>query len=98
MFTGSLPPALFWQNDRSLLRATAVTRGWNGHRIESQDTKLTLEKKILPPLLSGFELATFRSLVRRSNQPFIQAPRTQPDEPTDRCVVHVPMCSPRTDV
>ena len=22
----------FWQNDRSLLRATAVTRGWNGHR------------------------------------------------------------------
>ena len=23
----------FWQNDRGLLRATAVTRGWNGHRI-----------------------------------------------------------------
>ena len=23
----------FWQNDRALLRATAVTRGWNGHRI-----------------------------------------------------------------
>ena len=23
----------FWQNDRSLLRATAVTRGWNGHLI-----------------------------------------------------------------
>ena len=23
----------FWQNDQSLLRATAVTRGWNGHRI-----------------------------------------------------------------
>ena len=22
-----------WQNDRGLLRATAVTRGWNGHRI-----------------------------------------------------------------
>ena len=22
-----------WQNDRSLLCATAVTRGWNGHRI-----------------------------------------------------------------
>ena len=22
----------FWQNDRGLLRATAVTRGWNGHR------------------------------------------------------------------
>ena len=26
---------------------------------ESQHTKLTLEKKILPPLLPGFELATF---------------------------------------
>ena len=24
---------LFWQNDRGLLRATAVTRGWNGQRI-----------------------------------------------------------------
>ena len=23
----------FWQNDRDLLRATAVTRAWNGHRI-----------------------------------------------------------------
>ena len=22
----------FWQNDLDLLRATAVTRGWNGHR------------------------------------------------------------------
>ena len=22
----------FWQNDRGLLRATAVTRGWNGYR------------------------------------------------------------------
>ena len=32
---------------------------------------LFLEKKILPPLLPGFELATFRSRVRRSNQ---QAP------------------------
>ena len=26
---------------------------------ESQHTKLTLEKKILPPLLPGFELTTF---------------------------------------
>ena len=23
----------FWQNDLSLLRATAVTRWWNGHRV-----------------------------------------------------------------
>ena len=35
----------FRQNDRDLLRATAVTRGWNGYRNKSQRTKLTLEKK-----------------------------------------------------
>ena len=35
---------------------------------KSQHTKLTLEKKILPPLLPGFELATFRSRVRRPYQ------------------------------
>ena len=35
---------------------------------KSQRTKLTLEKKILPPPLPGFELAAFRSRVRRSNQ------------------------------
>ena len=65
---------LFWQNDRGLLHATAATRGCNGHRIKSQHTKLTLEKKILPPLLPGFELATFRSQVRRCNQRAIPAP------------------------
>jgi len=25
----------FWQNDRDLLRATAVTQGWNGYQNES---------------------------------------------------------------
>ena len=40
---------------------------------KSQHTKLTLEKKILPPLLPGFELATFRSRVWRSNQQAIPA-------------------------
>ena len=57
----------FWQNDRDLLRATAVTRGWNGYWNKSQYRKLTLEKKILPSLLQGFEPATFRSRVQRSN-------------------------------
>ena len=57
----------FWQNDRGLLRATAVTRGWNGYRNKSQHRKLTLEKKILPPLLQGFKPATFWSRVRRTN-------------------------------
>ena len=51
--------------DRGLLRASAVTRGWNRHPNKSQRTNLTLEKKILPPLQPGFELATFRSGVQR---------------------------------
>ena len=64
----------FWRNDRGFSRATAVTRGWNGYRNKSHHRKLTLEKKILPPLLQGFELATFRSRVRRSNHWAIPAP------------------------
>ena len=61
----------FWQNDQDLLRATAVTQGWNGYRNKSQHRKLTLEKKILLP---GFEPTTFQSWVRRSNHLAIPAP------------------------
>ena len=39
-----------------------------------QHTKLTLEKKILPPPLPGFELATFWSRVRRSHEQVIPPP------------------------
>ena len=48
----------FWQNDRDLLRAIAVTWWWNGYRnkTKSQHKKLTLEKKILLP---GLEPGTF---------------------------------------
>ena len=66
----------FWQSDRGLLRAAAVTRGWNGYRNKSQHRKLTLEKKILPPLQQGFEPATFRSRVQRSNHWAIPTPQT----------------------
>ena len=45
---------------------------------KSQHTKLTLEKKILPPLVPGFELATFRSRVRRSYQQAILMEHTEP--------------------
>ena len=65
----------FWQNDQGLLRATAVTRGWNGYRNKSQHRKSTPEKKIIPPLQQGFEPATFRSRVRRSNHWAIPAPK-----------------------
>jgi len=66
----------FWQNDWDLLRATVVTRGWNGYRNKSQHRRLTLEKKMFPPLLQGFEPTTFQSRVRRSNQWAIPAPRS----------------------
>ena len=56
------------------LRATVVTRGWNGYRNKSQHRKSTLEKKILPPFQQGFEPATFQSRVRRSNHWAIPAP------------------------
>ena len=57
----------FWQNDRDLLHATALTQGWNGYQNKSQHKKMTLEKKILPPLLQGFKPTTFQSRVWRSN-------------------------------
>ena len=57
----------FWQNDRDILPATAVIRGWNVYPNKSQHgRKLTLEKKILPPFLLGLEPETFRSQVRHS--------------------------------
>ena len=37
----------FWQNGLDLLRATAVTWGWNGYKNKSQHRKSTLERKIL---------------------------------------------------
>ena len=64
----------FWQNGRGLLRATVVTRGWNGYPHMSQHRKSTLEKKILPPLLQRFKPATFQFRVRRSNHWAIAAP------------------------
>ena len=65
----------FWRNDRDLLRDTAVTRGWNGYRDKSQHRKISLEKKILSPLLPGpfdhesdaltTELSPLSSIARR---------------------------------
>ena len=66
----------FWQNDQGLLHATAVTWGGGGGWTpnQSQHTKLTLEKKILPQLLPRFKLATFQLRIRRSNQQAVPAP------------------------
>ena len=51
----------FWQNDQELLHAAAVTQRWNGYWSKSQHRKLTLEKKIPPPLLPGIKPVTFWS-------------------------------------
>ena len=65
----------FWQNDHGLLHATAVTLGWNG--CWSQHRKLTLEKKILPPQLTGLEPAAFQSWAWNSTNGLSLLPRSQ---------------------
>ena len=65
----------FWQNERGLLRATAVTRGWNGYRNKNLHRKVTMESEILPPLQQGFEPATFRSRVQRQPLHSVEAER-----------------------
>ena len=49
----------FWKKDLDLWSVTAVTQGWNRYQTESQHRKLTLEKKILMPLLPGLEPVIF---------------------------------------
>ena len=44
-----------------------LTRGWNEYKNKSQHRKLTLEKKVLLPLLQGFEPTTFQSRIWCSN-------------------------------
>ena len=42
----------FWQNDRDLLRAAAVTRGWKGYRNESAQ-KVDPEEENSPAAPAG---------------------------------------------
>ena len=60
---------------RIFLCATAVTQEWNSFRNNSQHRKLSLEKKILLPLLQGFDPVTFQSWVRHCNRWSIPTPR-----------------------
>ena len=50
---------------QDLLRATAVTRGWNGYR-KKESAQKTLEKKILSRVQPGLEPEAFRSRIRLS--------------------------------
>ena len=73
MFRCNLPPALLAEWPRSFMCCcgnTEMERTLN----KSRHTKLNLEKKILPPLLPGIELATFWSWVWRSYQQAIPTP------------------------
>ena len=53
-----------WQNDRGLLRATEVTRGWNGRRISVSTESHLRRRKFSRRSCPEFELATFRPRVR----------------------------------
>ena len=66
-FRCNLPPAFLAQWPGSFTCHCSST-GLEWTLSKSQHTKLTVEKKILPLLLLGFELATFQSWVKRSYQ------------------------------
>ena len=69
----------FWQNDRDFLRATVVTRGWNGYRNKSQHRKSTLEKKIHESGALTTELSPPRPLLAPS--PFLfMSSRSHPSQ------------------
>ena len=72
VFMCNLPPALSVEWPAYFTRHCSNT-GVERKPNKCQHTKLTLEKKILPLLLPGFELAIFRSRVRRSIQQAIPA-------------------------
>ena len=73
MFSCNLPPALLaeWLGS---FTCHFGSRGVEWTPSKSQHAKLPLEKKIFSPLLLGFELTTFQSWVRRSNQQAAAAP------------------------
>ena len=73
VFRCNLPPAPLPEWPRSFT-CHCGNMGVEWTLNNSQHTQSTLEKKILPPLLPRFKLATFRSLVWHSNQQAIPAP------------------------
>ena len=73
MFRCNLPAALLAEQSQSFT-CHCSNMGVEQTLNNNHHTKLTLENKILPPLLPGFELATFRLQVRHSNQQAIPAP------------------------
>ena len=65
----------FWQNHRDLLRATAITQGWNGHRAKSQHR--VLETKIFLPSCGDSNPGPFLAIpYDHSVWPFLPSCRT----------------------
>ena len=73
VFRGNLPPARLAEWPWSVT-CLYVNKGVEWTLNKSQHTKLTLEKKILPLFMLGFELATFWSRVQRSTNAVSQLP------------------------
>ena len=76
MFRCNLPPVLMAEWLESFMCHCSTT-GLEQTSNKSQHTKLTLEKKIFPPLLSRFELASFGSWIQRSANKLFQCPYSQ---------------------
>ena len=73
VFRCNLPPRLLAEWPGSFTCHFGNT-GVERTRNKSQHPKLILERKILPPLLPGFELATFRSRVERCTNKLSRLP------------------------
>ena len=75
VFSCNLPPELL-----DLLRAAAVTRGWDTYRMDTEK-RVSIEswpwrRNILPPVLRGLEPESFWSQVRRLTTELSQLPNT----------------------
>ena len=53
----------FWQNDRDFLRATVVTRGWNGYRNKSYTPKVDPGEESVSRLPAGIRTREITSPV-----------------------------------
>ena len=94
MFRCNLPPALLTEWPGSFT-CHCSNRGVEQTQNKSQHTKLTLEKKFLPQLLLGFELADFRSRVRCFTNKLSRLPtpwKTQSPKPTFLSLTVTGMC------
>ena len=75
VFSRNLPPALSAKNDRDLLRATAVTRGWNGYRNQESAQKVDPGEENYPATPTGTRTRDL-SITSESGAPPLSYPRS----------------------